>query len=109
MRLKAWFGEMPLLPPARTGRRGVKTEIKSVRVTPMTKYHILNGRLGPPAYNKVVERPVKMADGDAIPIYDVLGVGWRRSRWQRKGSRHASSGSTPSGTPSRIEGPPRPG
>lgn len=61
------------------GRRNVAVaaDIRTVPITPVAKYYLLNGHQGLMGFYKVEANTVDLPDGDSAQIYDVLGLGAR--------------------------------
>ncbi|MFD8075203.1 winged helix-turn-helix domain-containing protein [Streptomyces sp. NPDC059718] len=61
------------------GRRNVDVaaDIRTVPITPVAKYYLLNGHQGLMGFYKVEANTVDLPDGESAQIYDVLGLGAR--------------------------------
>ncbi|MEU0183368.1 GntR family transcriptional regulator [Streptomyces sp. NPDC006207] len=61
------------------GRRGidVAVDVRTLPITPVAKYYLLNGHQGLMGFYKVEANTVDLPDGETAQIYDVLGLGAR--------------------------------
>ncbi|MDX3235726.1 GntR family transcriptional regulator [Streptomyces sp. ME03-5709C] len=60
-------------------RRGVEVsvEVRTLPITPVAKYYLINGEQALMGYYKVAPNNVLLPDGEAAEIYDVMGLGAR--------------------------------
>ncbi|MDX3354569.1 GntR family transcriptional regulator [Streptomyces sp. ME01-24h] len=61
------------------GRRGVEVsvEVRTLPITPVAKYYLINGEQALMGYYKVESNSVELPDGETAQIYDVMGLGAR--------------------------------
>ncbi|MDX3214274.1 winged helix-turn-helix domain-containing protein [Streptomyces sp. ME02-6991-2B] len=61
------------------GRRGVEVsvEVRTLPITPVAKYYLINREQALMGYYKVESNSVELPDGETAQIYDVMGLGAR--------------------------------
>ncbi|MEU1620641.1 GntR family transcriptional regulator [Streptomyces sp. NPDC005722] len=55
----------------------VAVDVRTVPITPVAKYYLLNGHQGLMGFYKVEANTVELPDGQSVQIHDVLGLGAR--------------------------------